>query len=409
MKVLVVSPFFPYPTDSGGKTRLYHLIRELSARHEITLLALIDHTHRHLADKLSSFCRSELVASSPGGTVWDKQRRARLRADSLPRMRSLLGGAPLGVTRFVNREMVNRLRRLTAHERYDLVHFEYLQMTGYLRYLPADTKTIVSAVEVPSVVSEREASAGTAGRVGRLNHRLLVRYEAALFASTGGVVAMSELEAAIIHRRCPRARVFVVPNGVDARLLQLRPARPAGPVLLFVGGAAHSPNVDGLSFFLEGCWSTLRTQFPGVRLRLIGRGWRDLPWLSSYRGIEVIDYCEDQAECYSDASLLLAPIRIGSGTRLKILEAMAAGLPVVSTSIGCEGLEVTNGRQLSIADDAAAFGEAVSHLLLQPKLALVLADRARLHVGQNFLWNTSAERLSQAYDQVSGNGSKGSC
>lgn len=399
MRVLIISPFFPYPTDSGGKTRLVSLLKALAPHHDVTLLALIDERYLDQVNQLTPYCRCSLVPVRTGTSRVRRLFSAARWRNAVARAFAVLQGTPTQIARFIDRQMADRLDALVRQEHFDVVHVEYVQMGWYCRRLPPETVSIVSAVELISVSSAREEGVT---RAGKWEHLLgsdrMQRYETGLFESASGVLAMSQVDRDIIISRCPDASVFVIPNGVDDALLLLRHEVIAPPTLLFIGGVAHSPNPDAIAFFLsEKCWPRIKAEYQGIRLRIIGRGWGDSGELALDASIELIDYVDDLSECYAGVSLLVAPIRIGSGTRLKILEAMAAGLPVVSTTVGCEGLHASDGQELLIADDPLSFGNAVSRLLADPLLATDLASRARSHVAEKFLWSQSASRLSHAY------------
>ncbi len=400
MKILIISPFFPYPTDSGGKTRLYNLIKKMSATHEITLLCLILKNDINYIDQLTPFCHPEPVEIEPMNErkIWGKE----FWLNTFLRIRAISQGLPVSLAGFMNNRFKNQLDLLLKNNEYDIVQFEYSQMAGYAKQLPKNTIKVLSIIELVQITAarQRQIATGLKKQYYRLDHYFKKRFEKTILYQFNAVLALSENDREIITGIAPNAKVFIIPNGVSRSLLSIQPKHQTGPRLLFIGGTSHRPNVDGLSFFLAKCWPGLKQQFPQLRLRVIGRGWHKYGWLANNDAIKITDYVEKLTDCYRDATLFIAPIRIGSGTRLKILEAMAAGLPVVSTAIGCEGLSVENGRQLLIADEPEAIVKAIAALLTNNKLALKLGAEARRHIEADFLWPAITDQLNLAYEKL---------
>jgi glycosyltransferase involved in cell wall biosynthesis len=189
----------------------------------------------------------------------------------------------------------------------------------------------------------------------------------------------------------------VVPNAVDVEHHRRQPGhpRPDGDTLLFFGSLGYAPNLDGILHFLDRIWPAVLARRPATRLEIVGPG--APPALLARRSaqVELIGFVEDLRPRLAGAAAVIAPLRLGGGTRLKILEAMAMGRPVVSTSLGAEGLEVRDGEELLLADEPAEFAGAVVRLLEDPRLGERLGRAARARVEQRYSWRTAAERFER--------------
>lgn len=203
------------------------------------------------------------------------------------------------------------------------------------------------------------------------------------------VICMSENDAAIVRKAVPKQRVVVVPNGAEIPVSEPgdKNPDPKNPTILFVGDFRHFPNVDAVEYFLDEVYPRVRTVVPKVQFIVAGKS---TPQIESYHapgdGISVVGYTEDLSPLYRSASVAIAPIRFGSGTRLKILQAMAHGVPVVSTTLGAEGLDVYDGEHMMIADSPDNFCSAIIHTLDRPVEAVQRAIAAHELVKSNYSW-----------------------
>ena len=215
-----------------------------------------------------------------------------------------------------------------------------------------------------------------------------------------GCTLTSARDQGLLLGDAPETRTAVVPNGVDLDLFQpcARPRDPA--TLLFFGAVDYYPNTEGLLFFLNEVMPRLRATIPRVRLCIVGRRPPDSILARRRPDVEITGAVDDLRPYLERAAAVVVPLRIGGGTRLKILEAMAMGKAVVSTSLGAEGLDVVPERDLCIADDAAGFAEQIGHLLDEPERADRLGVAARRLVESRYGWAASVARLKAFYEEV---------
>ena len=381
----------PLPVVTGSRVRSLALIRQLVARGwDVSLFALDTGVPARPADlaELRALCAE--VRLSPHGAP-TAVRMARMGAD-------LLRGRAFQHSMFRYPAAVREAHAWIAAGRFDAI----LAVGHYmLPYVPAGARDRM-LLDPQNVETERVATMAAAlwprprGVIARLQQRPVRRYEARAAAGAGGILAVSEPDGAWFER-CAPGRVTIVPNGVDCAAIRPREGDGAGGPVLFVGSLDYGPNVDGARVLLDDI--APRLTHPGVRIVLVG----SLPPPSLRAAakaapvpVQVTGRVEEIAPWFRSSRLLAVPLRIGGGTRLKIVEAMAHGLPVVTTSIGCTGLHVVHERDVLIADDPPAFARCVDRLLSDDDLAAALARRARQTVRERYDWRAIGDALERA-------------
>jgi glycosyltransferase involved in cell wall biosynthesis len=226
--------------------------------------------------------------------------------------------------------------------------------------------------------------------------------EIAAWGRMDHVTAVSDVDRAIIEDLAPGTVTTVVPNCVDGERLRPSPrpsdGRPSG---IFVGKMDYRPNVDAVRWFSEEILPRVRARVPRFELMIVGKDPAPVVRaLNGRDGVRVTGWVPDTAPLLHDASLAVVPLRAGSGSRLKVLEALAAGTPVVSTSLGVEGLDVEPDRHVVVADDAAAFADAVVDLLADPERRARLAREGRRLVEDRYRWPQAVRALVAVHEGV---------
>jgi len=388
-RLLVVSPTFPYPLVSGGKQRVFYVLRELARRFDITLLSLAE-----VGDDTPA-ARDALSFLSALETVPIRQNRlAQLLRVGL-RIPQWLLGAPAEV-------LVKRTPALDAAYTamlmsgdFDAVLIEYSQ----LLHLVTPAKDVgllvaVTAHDVSFVSQQRKAevSSGFWRWFWMREARLMKAHEMRGWRRADLVFAMSDTDRQQIQGLLPEVQVHSMPNGVDTPSLQPLP-ESAEPSLIFVGWMRHFPNQDAVRWLFSDIWPLIRQGHPQVRLKLAGGGLPDdLQRVAAQdERVEYLGFVDDIAAAVGSATLSLVPIRVGSGSRLKILESMALATPVVSTRVGSEGIAATDGEHLVLADRPEEFADAVINLLGDQARRQALAERARSLVEEVYDWRAIGE------------------
>lgn len=387
MNLLHVVPRIPFPSDSGGTLRALQLLRALDTAFDVTVLA------PDLPGGDATGLRAELrgpvvTAREPGGSPgW-------LCAEA----GGLLRGGPFGYARYAGRNLRAVFRHLLSEGPVDLVHFDHLhaaQLLPEARALAPRARVVMDAHNVEAQVAERlaEVSRWPLGAVLRRQASAIARLEARAVQGVDAVLACSELDARALRRAGAR-EVHLVPNGVE---LRAGPA-PSGPrdTVAFVGSYDWRPNVDAATVLARDIWPRLRQVAPGLRLALIGRKPPAQVLALAAPDIEVTGRVDDVAPWLARSFATAMPLRAGSGTRLKVLEAAAARVPIVCTRLASEGLPLVDGKHLLHVEAPEAFVEALVRLRREPALGARLTDAA-WHVAQEYEWRRIGARLVELY------------
>jgi glycosyltransferase involved in cell wall biosynthesis len=371
MRVLLLTETIPYPLDTGGRIKTFHTLRMLAREHDVRC-------HAFIREERQRGYSEQLAATGARVTL-------HLLARTVPReagywLQALVDGTPYTVRRHHD-ATVQRLIAADAEAfRPDLVYCDHLSMMEYARRL--DAPIVYDAHNVEHAVLRRfaRASPHLSKRVGATFEWRRVRaYERSACRRSRLVFAVSDVDRrALTELAGPEVSICIAPIAVDAASVAALPVLPSTPALLFLGGLHWPPNVDALRFFVRDVWPLVRRLSPDATLTVVGRD--DDPLAVECRalpGVTLTGWVEDIAPYVRRSRALVVPMRAGSGMRVKILEAMSRGLPIVSTTVGCEGIDVVSGEHLLIEDDPRAFANAAVRLLAEDDLAASLAAAAR--------------------------------
>jgi sugar transferase (PEP-CTERM/EpsH1 system associated) len=397
MRILMVANYLPYPVLSGGRLRIYHLLRRVAQHHEVSLAALLESPDdRDGIPHLRQFCHRVETAGP------DRRRRWR-RATGM--IRYALEGNPPDLSLLHSDELAEKIRRLAASEGFDIVQMESV-MGLYLDALPRPrmSKTVLMFQNVAAAqfarITRIERSRYRKLR-SWINGTSLRRWEPRYAERFDRATTVSDADKELLRRLNPRLQVEVIPNGVDTEALQpLPPTTPKPPSLLFIGSMSYPPCVDAVLMFCEHILPLVRQAVPGIELRIVGADPHPAVQKLAGNGVQVTGRVQDVVAYYRDCTVCIVPLRAGGGTRLKILEAMALGRPVVSTTIGCEGLDVVHGTHLLVADTPEKFADATIRAVRDAGLRDALCANARRLVEARYGWNRIAGRLMDLYQSL---------
>ncbi len=399
MRILFITDSLPYPPFSGDRLRVYSLLRRIAARHEVWLAALIDSADREDGlPHLTELCRGVETAHL----------RRRHPLAHLPGLIGYaLAGRPLELKFQHSVALARRIRAMTADQDFDLVHIEPSSMALYWESLsPASRgKRLLGFHNVTwqqyARLSGIEQGRGDQARAW-LHSRMMRRWEPRYAGRFDRCMAVSEEDRRLLLSANPRLHVDVVPNGVDTRALRPLPGAENPCALLFVGKMSSPACTDGALYLCREVLPLLRREAPDAEVWLVGADPPPAVQRLAGEGVYVTGRVDDVTPYYRRCAVSVTPIRAGGGTRLKVLESMALGRPVVSTPVGCEGLEVADGEHLLVADSPAEFAAQAARLLRDKRLSERLAASARRLVEARYDWDLIAERQMQIYAEVVG-------
>jgi sugar transferase (PEP-CTERM/EpsH1 system associated) len=410
VKVLVITTKSPYPLNEGRALRSYNLMREMARQHELHLLSFVqDDLDVQGIDALREFCA--VVQAVP--LYLGRSARLQLARDVLVEP---VSGLPLQVLKYWTAPMRAAIAALRSRHQYDMVHLDMLHLGAYLEVL-GDLPVLLMEHNVESQILARRADNQTsAARRAYLRYqqRKLEAYEAAVCRRADTVVAVSEPDVIQLEALTGRNDVVCVPNGVDTRYFQpavagapAQAAVDAAPTLIYVGGFTWFPNLDAIDYFRREILPLVHARRPGVKVKVIGR-YPEAALVDEIKADPSVELCglvDDIRPHVHAAAVYIVPLRIGGGTRLKILDALAMGKAIVSTSIGCEGLEIEHGRNIVVADTPQAFADEVLALLGEPARAAAIGQAGRERVLERYDWSAVGRGLALAYEATVRRGS----
>ncbi len=388
LSILFVSPYSIDPPTHGGGVFMYQAIRALSRRHEVHVLALVDRE-----EELETNRRLEKFAASVECVL----RR-------FPPRRDFLGLLPYAVRFFDNDDFRRRIQRALYRYDVDILQLEYTQLGQYgggLRHTP--TALFEHDVYFQSVRRRLARADGWDERLSTLVEWMrALRYEARMLREMDIVQTCSREETRLLESVLGRGERPVIEAGLRAAI-DTRSYRPVFSgrrpgTALFVGNFQHLPNQDALRFLIQQVLPGLRARSPEVQLAVAGaHAGGEVLDLVRAPGVRFLGCVEDIREPLSECAVFLCPIFAGAGVRVKIMEAFAAGIPVISTPLGAEGLDVQDGRELVLARDAQEFVSATLELLEDPHRAEQIVRRARQAVEERWDWEVVVQKLERSY------------
>jgi len=402
-RILFLTPQLPYPPEQGAALRNYSLICQVAQRHAVSLLTFAAHDAA-VRGPLHALCQQVRTVPPPGRTRVD-----RLRTLALTRL-------PDMAQRLHSPAFVAALRDMVTREPFDVLQVEGIEMAPYARlvrqWLGENAPVLVFDDHNAEYVLQQRACLADARRPARWPAALyslaqwqrLERFERAFCREADVVVAVSEADALALRRLDAALRPLVVPNGVDIE--RYHPGLPDSiplhhPAVVFTGKMDYRSNVDAMLWFHRRVWPTVRRHVSAARLYVVGKNpHRRLAPLRSDRSVTVTGWVPDVLPYLGGADVVVAPMRTGGGTQLKVLEAMAAGRPLVTTSFGAEGVGLVPGRHALVEDDPERMARAISRLLTDAAAAQALGAAGRELVVERFDWSAVAARLEAGYAAI---------
>ena len=399
-RIVVLTELLPYPLVSGAKIRIYYVLRHLAARHEVTLLSFVraDDRREDVAH-LETFLRG--VHTMPVQRSWPRNARAALA--------SLFTGRPALIAREEIGAMRRKVKELQARGRFDVVHADQIPMAQY--------GLLGSTNRLKRLLDQHNATfqiiARLAGQERSWWKRRLLEREARAFAGYEAEVCQrfdhvtfvtEEDRQALLAQMPDRSlveRSTVIPICVDVEEVAAVTPIAAPFRVTSVGTMYWPPNVEGLTWFWEEVWPLVRAQAPEARLTLIGKSPPErVRALDERSDVDVPGYVADLAPYLAETAVFIVPLQAAGGMRVKIVDAWCWGLPIVSTTIGAEGIEVQEGENLLIADAPAEFAQAVADVLCIAGLQQRLRANGRRWVEARYDWRQVYRAWDDVYERL---------
>jgi polysaccharide biosynthesis protein PslH len=395
-RLLFLCQTLPFPPDEGVNIRTYNIIRLLSRTFDITALCFFRKSARRTINAVrASRAGLQPYANVEAFPIPQEHSQARLVLDHL---RSVLTGRVYTRFAYASGTYKRHLRELLRNQRFDLVHMDSLDLSGYLPLLDG-LPVVCTHHNVESDLLDRRAQVEGSWLMRRyLAHQAkLTRAEELNWTHRVALnIAVSPVDAAVLERMSSNARVEVVPNGVDVEVFQ--PTEAARRGIIFVGAHGWFPNRDGMEYFAKEILPLIRRSIPEVTVTWVGRASDEFRRrFAEEHGITLTGYVDDVRPFVQEGACYVVPLRAGGGTRLKILDAWAMGKAVVSTSVGCEGLAAEDGKNILVRDTSESFARAVVDVLNNDELRSTLERGARATAEARYDWDIIGESLTSLY------------
>lgn len=394
-KILFLAHLFPLPMDSGGKIKSYYTLKTLSEHHEVSVISYIRNEEElSRLRELGSLC--DRISTVP-------LQRSKMRQVS-DAARSMLLGKSFIVSRDYRAEMQSIIDSEIEKFKPHIVHIDHLQMAQFVKF-GNYYRTVLDHHNVESMIVKRvgESPGKLPVRLySRIEWPKLQHYELNVCRQADMVITVSEEDKSILMGlRSDLANIEAVPIGVDVDFFGSAQREMTANEILSVATMYWPPNVDSMHYFCSDILPLIWERKPDATINIAGqKPVSSIIELGVDPRIRVTGYVSDSRELAKNCGVFVVPLRSGSGVRVKILNAMAMGLPIVSTSIGAEGLDVVSGEHLIIADTPADFAEAVLNVLSDADMAENLGKSARELVREKYSWQTVGQKLLSAYEKL---------
>ena len=402
MKILFLSLRCPYPPHRGDRIRSYNFIKQLSKHHAVTLVYFAeDESDIESAKHLQPFCER---------VEWVRFQRSFAFVNTGIHC---LSRRPLQLHYWYAPQMQRKINQLLEEEAFELIHAQLFRMGQYVTEVKGPVKVLDLCDSLALNLSRRAELESnpwlakikldcTPKRfLVKLEEKRVRRYEVNIMKTFDCGTVVARFDRDYLLKQDDSLNLSIVPMGVDLEYFQPNPTTQSAPLMLFTGTMNYFPNSDAAIYFCNEIFPRIRESYPNAAFYIVGNHPSDqVKRLETQEGVVVTGYVPDVRPYFEKASVFVAPLRAGSGIQTKNLEAMAMGVPVVTTSVGAMGLEADIGKELLVADTPAGFAKHVVHLLSNAHSRETFAQTARTRVETHYSWEAIAERLKHVYAQA---------
>jgi len=383
-KILIISPYFPYPPRDGGKVRLYNLIKYLAKTNDVYLLAYIEPEA-----SMDSVNLAKQVCKDVFPVIRDENKR--IIRDDIPRSASF----------FYTQAMIDELLRVMNLVKPDVVQLDFLIMTQYVNHIHNVpifyTEHDMSVLDFKQSFHDRDLSE----TLRFIEWNKLVDYERQIVEKFKSVIVLTQRDKQLIEKFNPKVKATIIPTGVDVDFFKPNDdiADDYEQSLVFVGHYKHYPNADAIMYFVNNIYDKVLRILPDIKLYIVGSGLtKDVENLAKInKNIVITGEIDDIRKYLKRPNIFIAPIRLGGGIKGKVLEAMAAGLPVIATNEAVDGIDHNMTEAVLSSDDADIFADNIVKLVKDKKLYNTISKNARIIVEKNYDWKIIAQTLNNFY------------
>lgn len=401
MKILWVKANKILPVHSGGDLRSFNILQQLAKHHDVTFLSYYD-------GPADGDYQAKLQQELPGAVcVSTGKEHGSAVARGFDYLLHTANPAPYAVSRFSSRKVRDVVNECLSERRPDVAVCDFLDAAiNFTGRTPVPSVLFQHNVE--SEIWRRHANNG-AGALKKLVYgmefRKMLAYEQQALTRFDHVIAVSDHDRKLMSAWTPPERISVVPTGVDTTQFCADNTIPEKPLVLFVGAMDWEPNVDAVKYFCAEVWPSVLAEFPQARFRIVGRNPDRRVHALESSSVDVTGRVPSVVDHLREAAVVVVPLRVGGGTRIKIYEAMATAKAVVSTTVGAEGLDVHHGRDIILADDPQQFAGSVVRFLKDEQARTELGVAAAALAG-NYGWPVIAEKFAEILESVTRQSSK---
>ncbi|MEB3217220.1 MAG: glycosyltransferase [Nostocales cyanobacterium 94392] len=386
MKLLFVTPRFPYPPLKGDQVVSYHRLRTLSQQHEITLLTFYQNSEELENIKyIKTYCKNIHTVKIP---KWQS---------FFNLAKGVFSYLPLQVSYYYSNTFRNKVNQILSTNNFDVIHLFLLRIAPY--FTDVSTPKIIELIDSMQLNLERRIALDSFPVRNILQEELqrIIHYEQNLHKSFEQIVVVSEKDAKLI----PGQNVQVIPNGIDTELFKQQQQYPINSTLIFSGNMSYAPNIHAVKWFTEHCLPIIQQTIPDVSFIIAGANpSKEVQSLGQTKGVKVTGFVKSMSDTLRSANVAVAPMQSGSGIQNKILEAMSTGLPVVTTNLGLGSIKAKPNKEILVADTPEDFAQKTIDLLHNSLQVREIGHQARKYVVDNHSWDFAANQIEQLYYQI---------
>lgn len=391
MKILIISQEFPYPPSyTGAKLKLYNLLKYLSKKNEIYLISFIGSKEElDYVPKIKEFC--SLVDTVP-----------RNLSPSHNIIQSVFSKYPRDAFTYFSNEMEAKTLDIIKTYNIDIVHLDLIYMAQYADCI-CDLPKVIAPYDVNWILwndvfrLEKNLIARFRGLVHYLRLR---RFEIDFYRKFDHCIVVSPKDKKALEACLPKLKISIIPNGVDFDYFKALDKLSVSHNLIFTGVMSYKPNIDAMRYFCKKVLPLIKNEIQDIKLYIVGKDPAEKIKQLASKEVIVTGYVDSIRDYVKEASVYVCPLRMGSGIKNKILEAMAMGIPIVATSLSIEGIEAVQGRDIIVADKPEEFAKSVIDLISDEGKRSYLAENAKKLVQEKYNWEKVITEFEKMYENV---------